>query len=274
MRTLIIDGFSADDAAAAAVRAAVGVVLPDADVLTARELKLGNCSGDFACWIRSPGRCTADHGNGGVAARMMAADRMVWLTPVTFGGYSGQLKRIIEHLIPNISPFFKQIGGETHHRPRYRSYPDLVVIGWLPTPDARAEAVFAHQVARNGINFYAERARCDVVVGEVAPERLVERIRAVVDDAQGAAASPAAAPGAAVPVQVLPVQVLPVASPTAGLPRPPGAPSCSPVARGRRPATPTFSAGTWRRAWSNEGWRSSSFRSTPRWARPPGAGPC
>lgn len=179
MRTLILDGSQAGDETAAAVRNALAADQPDARTLTLRELTIGNCAGDFFCWVRSPGRCNVDDDNRVVAAEVMTSDVTVLLTPVTFGGYCGLLKRAMDHLIQNISPFFTAIEGETHHRPRYRRYPDLVVIGWLPEPDERAEQVFRHLVACNGINFYAEQPRCDVLVGELTPQRLRERVRAV-----------------------------------------------------------------------------------------------
>jgi multimeric flavodoxin WrbA len=182
MRTLVLDGSAADDAAGAAALAAVLAVRPDARVLTLRDLTVGNCAGDFFCWIRSPGECNVDDDNRVVAAEMMGADLMVLLTPVTFGGYSAHLKRAVDHFLPNISPFFRRVDGETRHRPRYRRYPDVVVVGWLPEPDERAEQVFRHLVARNGINFYADRARCDVLVGDLPAETVAGRVRSLVED--------------------------------------------------------------------------------------------
>ena len=194
MRTLVLDGSAADDTRAAAVRAAILAVRPAAQVLRLRDLTIGNCAGDFFCWIRSPGQCNVDDDNRVVAAEMMAADLMILLTPVAFGGYSAHLKRAVDHILPNVTPFFRSIGGETHHRPRYRRYPDVAVVGWMPDPDERAEEVFRHLVARNGINFYADRARCDVLVGDLPGEELHGRVRALVEDRPGSVAVPPLAP--------------------------------------------------------------------------------
>ena len=70
---------------------------------------------------------------------------MVYLTKVTFGGYSSALKRMVDHQIQNISPFFAmKVAGETHHQKRYEKYPDFLAVGWTDALDPQAEAVFQH----------------------------------------------------------------------------------------------------------------------------------
>ena len=100
-----------------------------AETIVLREQKIGNCAGDFFCWVRSPGVCNVDDDNRVIAAKVVRSDLVIYLTPVTFGGYSSALKRMVDHQIQNISPFFTAIDGEIHHQPRYAAYPDLLVIG-------------------------------------------------------------------------------------------------------------------------------------------------
>ena len=50
------------------------------------EQEIGNCAGDFVCWIRSPGICNVDDDNRAIAEDTVASDLVVYLTPVTFGG--------------------------------------------------------------------------------------------------------------------------------------------------------------------------------------------
>ena len=45
------------------------------------------------------------------------------------GGYSSELKNAVDHLIPNILPFFANVDGETHHKPRYKRYAKLLIPG-------------------------------------------------------------------------------------------------------------------------------------------------
>jgi multimeric flavodoxin WrbA len=165
MKALILDGSQANDLQAAQITHSLRKQLPDAETIIVREQKIGNCAGDFFCWVRSPGICNTNDDNRLIAAKIMQSDLVIYLTPVTFGGYSSALKRMVDHQIQNISPFFANIHGEIHHQKRYKRYPNLLVIGWMDEPDAHAEAIFRHLVQRNAINMYAKTSVCGLVTG-------------------------------------------------------------------------------------------------------------
>ena len=159
MKAVLLDGSYAGDGTGERVRAALTARLQargwEVEHIVLREKKIGNCAGDFFCWIRTPGVCTTNDDNRDIAAVIVASDLMVYLTPVTFGGYSSALKRMVDHQIQNITPFFETVGGETHHKKRYKKYPDFLAVGWMDTTDAKAESVFRHLAQRNAINFHA-----------------------------------------------------------------------------------------------------------------------
>jgi multimeric flavodoxin WrbA len=136
-----------------------------------REKKIVNCAGDFYCWVRNPGICNVNDENRDIARSIVNSDLLVYLTPITFGGYSSVLKKMVDHQIPNVSPFFAQIAGETHHQRRYRKYPDFLAIGWLEGHDLQSEMVFQHLTHRNAINMHARRWAADVIhVGQTEEE--------------------------------------------------------------------------------------------------------
>ncbi len=128
------------------------------------EQKIGNCAGDFFCWIRTPGICNVNDDNRLIAEKLANCDLVVYLTPVTFGGYSATLKRMVDHQIQNVSPFFAMIDGETHHLKRYKKNPDLMVVGWMTAPDTQSETIFRHLVQRNAINFHTQTYVSGVVL--------------------------------------------------------------------------------------------------------------
>jgi len=144
----------------------------DAKHIPLRDKKIGNCAGDFFCWVRSPGVCNVDDDNREIANGIANSDLVVYLTPVTFGGYSSTLKKMIDHQIQNILPFFEQVGGETHHQKRYRKYPDFLAIGWMNRSDMQTEAIFRHLTYRNALNFHAGRYVTGVVLADQTEDEM------------------------------------------------------------------------------------------------------
>lgn len=190
MKALLLDGSHSSDSQAVHIRNALLTHLPNAETILFREQKIGNCAGDFFCWVRSPGICNTNDDNRVIAAKIMQSDLIVYLTPVTFGGYSSELKRMVDHQIQNILPFFKDIHGEVHHQKRYRAYPDLLVVGWMDEPNARAEAIFHHLVHRNAINMFAKSSVCGLVVGRQSEADLVPQTKSWLEKIATGSSSP------------------------------------------------------------------------------------
>ena len=135
------------------------------DDWTLRDDKIAWCSGCFGCWVKTPGVCV--HGDAGrdVAARAARADLLVYLTPVTFGGYSSQLKKALDHLIPLKLPDLKKTAADTRHPARYERVHDLLVIGTVPDgpAGARQAETFRRLVERNCLNLRPARVATGVI---------------------------------------------------------------------------------------------------------------
>jgi len=166
MKTLILDGSHPNEPQAAKITNVLRKQLPHAEIIILHEQKIGNCAGDFFCWVRNPGMCNINDENRVIAAKIAQSDLVIYLTPVTFGGYSSELKRMVDHQIQNISPYFTNINGEIHHQKRYKQYPNILTIGWMDEPNPHTEAIFRHLVHRNAINLYAKTSVCGLVVGQ------------------------------------------------------------------------------------------------------------
>ena len=165
MKTLILDGSHTNDSQAVKLTNALRKHLPESETIVLREQRIGNCAGDFFCWVRSPGMCNTNDDNRLIAAKIVQSDLVIYLTPVTFGGYSSELKRMVDHQIQNISPFFTTVKGEIHHQKRYSQYPNVLTIGWMQESDPRAETIFRYLVHRNSINMHAKTSICGLVIG-------------------------------------------------------------------------------------------------------------
>ena len=194
MKTLILDGSHPNDPTASRVSAALANALRargwPSEAVILRDQRIGNCAGDFYCWIRNPGVCNVADDNRAIAAQVAQSDLVVLLTPVTFGGYSSALKRMVDHLIQNISPYFTRIEGETHHQKRYATYPNLLVVGWLGAADTTSEAIFRHLVHRNALNLHAKTALCRVVLADAADGALAALSERWLDDVARGCADP------------------------------------------------------------------------------------
>jgi multimeric flavodoxin WrbA len=199
MKTLILDGSNAGDPMANRLTAVLKHLLPEAEVIVLREQKIGNCAGDFFCFIRDPGLCNIDDDNRQIAAKIVQSDLLVYLTPITFGGYSSTLKRMVDHQVQNVQPFFSKVDGETHHAKRYAKYPDFLAIGWQEQADAQAEAIFTHLAWRNSLNFYARHSASGVVLSSQADSEIHFAVQGWLENIQK---------GSRIQVDKLPVNIL------------------------------------------------------------------
>jgi multimeric flavodoxin WrbA len=121
------------------------------------DLRIADCVGDFNCWLKTPGVCSINDANRDVARGIAQSQLLVFLTPVTFGGYSSEFKKALDHIVQVISPFFESVDGETHHKMRYAAHPRLVGIGLMDGVDDEAAGVFRALVARNALNLRNDR---------------------------------------------------------------------------------------------------------------------
>ena len=115
MKAVILDGSHENDLIGHYVSSALLTELEsrgwEFDHVHLCEIKIGNCAGDFFCWIRSPGLCNVNDENRLIAKAIANSQLMVYLTPITFGGYSSDLKQMVDHQIQNVLPFFAQVTG-------------------------------------------------------------------------------------------------------------------------------------------------------------------
>jgi len=165
MNAVVLDGFRGSEGQG--ILAVLADALAQAgyatEVIALREKTIAPCLGCFGCWIKTPGECVIDDDGRAVARAAVRSDLLVYVTPVTFGGFSSELKKAVDRFIPNISPFFARVQGETHHQRRYRRCPSLIGLGVLPQPNREAEAIFKTLVEHNALNWRSPRTAAAVV---------------------------------------------------------------------------------------------------------------
>lgn len=170
MKALILNGSNKDGQTSEIVqRIIIDELLGmkwDVKPLILRDMKIAPCMGCFGCWVETPGRCVIDDMGRDIAMSFIQSNLTILLTPVTFGGYSSELKKGLDRSIGLIMPFFTKISGEVHHKPRYKKYPSLMGIGVLSKKDEESERIFKTLVQRNAINFHAPAYAAGTILRE------------------------------------------------------------------------------------------------------------
>ncbi len=184
MKALILNGERNNESllsvAEAVVRKEVSSAGWQADGVLLREKKIAPCMGCFGCWIKTPGICAIDDFGRDLARMAVRCDVIIFLTPITFGSYSSELKKAVDRFACSmLLPFFMKINGEIHHKPRYKPLPDLIGIGMLPERDEESERIFAGIIKRNGLNLHCRVAKSAVFYGSQDALSMTNEVRSL-----------------------------------------------------------------------------------------------
>jgi multimeric flavodoxin WrbA len=119
------------------------------------EVKVAACQGCFDCWVKNPGECKIDDYSREVTKKMVQSDLIIHYTPIVFGGFSSELKKVVDRFIPSILPFFTKRNGETHHKYRNERRASIIAVGVMDTPNDEKKSTFKELVYRNSLNMGA-----------------------------------------------------------------------------------------------------------------------
>ena len=180
VQALLLNGALSGDEGLAPIEAEISAMLTargwSVERVHLRDVFVANCKGCFNCWVKTPGVCGTRDGAGAITQSLARSDLAVFLSPVTFGGYSSELKKVLDRSIGLVSPFFMRIGGEVHHRPRYARYPALLAVGVTADLDPEEGHIFARLVARNAVNLHAPASSAVVVSRDDSPDRIRQAV--------------------------------------------------------------------------------------------------
>ncbi len=167
-----------------------------------REMKLAHCLGCFSCWVKTPGICVEADAGREIAKAIVRSDVTVLFTPVTFGGYSPELKKMVDRFVQIASPFFHMDHGEVHHPPRYAHRPRLLVVGVQRHPNPYEAHIFKTLAGRNAINMHPPSYRAEVVLSDDDADALRARFESLLTGSDALPFGDAAA--SLMPAPVLP----------------------------------------------------------------------
>ena len=92
---------------------------PDAEIIHVAKVDIKACSGCFACWDKTPGKCVINDEMGEILTKIIAADVIVWSFPLYYFSIPGGLKNLIDRQLPLNLPFMAEGTGSGGHPPRY-----------------------------------------------------------------------------------------------------------------------------------------------------------
>jgi len=180
MQILILDGFPTGQSP---------VHRPLAGALSGHQLqhiKLSGedipwCKGCFHCWLITPGECVIGGVGNELAREYINSDLVILLSPVVFGSYSSELKKVLDRMIPNMSGLLTRRGGDTRHVRRYHRHPSLLVLGWQDQEDARQQEIYLDLAYRNKLNLMPPSFASGVMCGK-DEEEISRQLAAIMEE--------------------------------------------------------------------------------------------
>lgn len=186
MKVLLLNGSEQNDKTAGLICSILTKELSSNNntikLLNLWEKEIAGCLGCFGCWIKTPGVCVIPDEARDIAQAVVQSDLVVNITPITFGGYSYHFKKVLDRLIPIISPFFMKINGEIHHKPRYKYYPKSISIGILAKENREMAEIFKNLVKRNAINMHSFVYKCGIFLHTQPPKKISSEISKLLEE--------------------------------------------------------------------------------------------
>jgi putative sterol carrier protein/putative NADPH-quinone reductase len=98
------------------------------EVVHLRQQKIKNCIGCFTCWTKTPGVCIhKDDMSATLFPKFLAAELVVYATPLYHFTVNAALKAFIERTLPVLQPFLVEHEGRTVH-PLRHPHPGMVML--------------------------------------------------------------------------------------------------------------------------------------------------
>lgn len=154
------------------------------DSYVLNQIKIKSCIGCFKCWDTTPGICSGVKGDVAeeIKKKVINSEIIVFLTPITFGGYSSEIKKIFERLLGILQPGMQILKDETHHLRRYDKYPSILALGVSRHNDPEEEELFKRLVYRNSLNFYPPKYWTLIVQENGDQSYIMEKITQVIKE--------------------------------------------------------------------------------------------
>ena len=102
-------------------------------LISLRSIQLHDCIGCYSCWLKTPGICCFNDGMEDILKEYLAADIVIFASPIIMHFVSALLKRVNDRMLPLGHPFLALKENRMSHVQRYSHYPKTTLL--LDNPD-------------------------------------------------------------------------------------------------------------------------------------------
>lgn len=129
-----------------------------------------NCIGCFGCWLRTPGQCVIRDVHGDMGKMLAQCSQLVIISRCSYGGFSPEVKTVMDRSISFLLPDFRIINNEMHHKLRYKNRISIKAYFYGDKITEREKETARHLIVANGVNL---GAKVESVEFFSLPERIV-----------------------------------------------------------------------------------------------------
>lgn len=108
------------------------------EIIHLADYKIDHCRGCFACWTKTPGKCIIKDDMEQLLQKYIAADLVIFATPLYFFTVTGLMKNFIDRLLPTAEPFLiesTKTPGLTTHNSRYDKPKKMLLVAPAGFPE-------------------------------------------------------------------------------------------------------------------------------------------
>ncbi len=116
------------------------------------------CRGCFQCWTKTPGKCVINDKLEGIGSMAMQAEEFIIISECVYGGYSENIKKVLDRCIPGVMPFFTQKDGQMNHTQRFDHRIKLKVYFYGDDITIKERNLAKKVVKRNALNMWAKES--------------------------------------------------------------------------------------------------------------------
>jgi hypothetical protein len=157
----------------------------EADCYILHEIKIADCSGCGGCALKTPGLCVLPDAANEIMGKQARSDLFILLTPLTFGGYSPQLKKMLDRTLGMCIPIYRLYRGELHHALRYPRPARLLGIGVAPVYDEASAGVFDLLIKHTALNYNSPSFASQVLTEGQGSEQVRGAVQSLISQLEG-----------------------------------------------------------------------------------------